>query len=102
MLEVPISANPAQIVKIVLAEQDCQITLQQKQQGLFADVSVDGVDVSFSALARDGVSIVPNNYAGFAGVLMFVDTMGNSDPSYEGLGTRYRLVYLTDAEYAVI
>jgi len=31
-----------------------------------------------------------------------VDTQGNNDPEYTGLGTRYVLVYLTEAEYGLI
>ena len=41
-------------------------------------------------------------YTGFIGNLLFIDTQGNSDPSYDGLGSRFSLVYLTAEEYALI
>jgi hypothetical protein len=39
---------------------------------------------------------------GFIGNLLFVDTQGSSDPTYDGLGSRFSLVYLTAEEYALI
>jgi hypothetical protein len=34
--------------------------------------------------------------------LLFIDSQGSADPSYDGLGDRFALVYLTAEEYALI
>ena len=53
------------------------------------------------ALALSGVFLVRNAYFGIIGDLMFVDTLGSSDPDWTGLGgtdARFPLVYLAPAD----
>ena len=69
---------------------------------MFVDINVNGADVVTGVIARDAVPLVCREYAGFSGNLVFIDTQGNSDPVYDGLGSRYSLVYLTAEEYALI
>lgn len=102
MLEVPITPVPAQIVRVVLADQNCQFFLYQKEQGMFFDANVNGIDISSGILAHDAVALIPQAYSGFKGNLMFVDSHGDSDPEYSGLGDRYSLIYLDDEEYALV
>ena len=99
MLTIPTQAVPSQQLQVVLANQNCQIAIYQKQQGLFVDLNVGGTDISTGVLALDAVPLTWN-YSGFAGNLVIVDTQGSDDPTYDGLGSRYQLVYLTAAEYA--
>lgn len=99
MLEIPIQPTPSQVVKVVLSSQNFQILLQQKDQGIFVDINVNGTDVSTGTVARDGVPLISQDYAGVAGNVLFVDTQGYSDPNYADLGTRYVLLYLTADEY---
>ena len=100
MQQIAIQTVPAQQLQIVLGGQNCQIAIAQKSTGIFVDVSANGVDISTTVLARDAIPLVPTTYLGFVGNLMFTDTQGTSDPTYDGLGTRYRLIYLSAAEYA--
>jgi hypothetical protein len=102
MQEIPLQAIPSQSSKVVLAAQNCQILVYQKPQGVFVDLNVDGVDIVAGVIARDAVPLVCREYAGFAGNLLFIDTQGSSDPSYDGLGSRFNLVYLTAEEYALL
>ncbi len=102
MQEIPIQPVPSQITKVVLGAQNCQILIYQKPQGMFVDINVNGADVVTGVIARDAVPLVCREYAGFSGNLVFIDTQGNGDPVYEGLGSRYSLVYLTAEEYALI
>jgi hypothetical protein len=102
MQTVPIQPVPSQSTKVVLGGQNCQILIYQKSQGIFVDVNADGVDIVTAVIARDAVPIVCREYAGFEGNLLFIDTQGNDDPFYEGLGSRWTLVYLTAAEYALL
>lgn len=102
MQTVPLQPVPAQVSKVVLGGQNCQINIYQKPQGVFVDISADGVDVAVATIARDIDPLVSRTYTGFIGNLLFIDTQGNSDPGYTGFGSRFSLVYLTADEYALI
>ena len=102
MQAIPLQPVASQSVKVVLGGQNCQILVYQKPQGVFVDVAVNGADVAVATIARDAVPLVCREYAGFAGNLLFIDSQGSDDPSYEGLGDRWTLVYLTAEEYAII
>ena len=102
MQTVPLQPVPSQSTKVVLGGQNCQILVYQKPQGVFVDINADGVDISVGTIARDAVPLISREYAGFIGNLIFIDTQGSDDPSYEGLGDRFALVYLTAEEYALI
>jgi hypothetical protein len=102
MQSVPLQPVPSQSTKVVLGGQNCQILVYQKPQGVFVDINADGVDISVGTIARDAVPLISREYTGFIGNLIFIDTQGSDDPSYEGLGDRWTLVYLTAEEYALI
>ncbi len=102
MQTVPLQPVPAQVSKVVLGGQNCQINVYQKPQGIFVDITSDDVAIIAGTIARDIAPLVSRTYAGFIGNLLFIDTQGNSDPSYDGLGSRFSLVYLTAEEYALI
>jgi hypothetical protein len=102
MQTVPLQPVPSQSTKIVLGGQNCQILIYQKPQGCFVDINADGVDIVVGIIARDAVPLVCREYTGFVGNLLFIDTQGSDDPSYESLGARWSLVYLTADEYALI
>ena len=94
MLQIPLQPVPSQIIKTSLNGQNVQLAIYQKTQGLFVNVNSGGVDIVCAVLAHDGVSLVCRKYMGFAGDLIFVDTQGKSDPTFDGLGSRYQLIYL--------
>ena len=93
MLQIPLQPIPSQFVKVVLGGQNFQILLQQKEQGLFVDVNVNGVDIVTSVIARDNDDILCRKYVGVAGSLRFLDLQGSTDPFYTGLNSRYVLIY---------
>jgi hypothetical protein len=99
MQQISLQPMPSQQLQIVLGGQNCQIAIYQKTTGLYVDLNLNGVDISTAVLARDVVPLVPTTYLGFVGNLVFTDTQGYSDPTYDGLGGRYQLVYLTEPEY---
>ena len=101
MLQIPLQAVPSQQLQVVLAGQNVQIAIYQKQaQGLFVDINVNGLDIVTAVIAEDCNPLNPRGYEPFVGNLLFTDTQGSSDPDYTGLGARFQLVYLTAAEYA--
>ncbi|MFP3187361.1 MAG: hypothetical protein RXR52_41425 [Paraburkholderia sp.] len=94
MLIVPIPAKPAPKLSALLAGQNCQINVYQKTTGLYLDLAINNVPIKSGIVCRDRVRLIRHPYLGFVGDLMFADTQGTSDPTYDGLGARYLLVYL--------
>ncbi len=99
-VQVPLQPVPAQQLQIVLGGQNVQIAVYLRGSNLFVDVNSGGADISIGVLALNLVPLVPTVYFGFAGNLVFVDTQGDSDPTYNGLGSRYQLLYISAADYA--
>ena len=91
---IPIQPKPSQVTSIVLANQNCQISLYSKSTGIFFDLIVNDVTILSARMVRNAVPLVRQKYLGFVGDLVVIDTQGKSDPEYTGLGTRYLLYYL--------
>lgn len=90
----PIQPVPSQTFQATLGAQNCQITLQQMSTGLFASLSINGTPIISGKYCNDRVNLIRQAYLGFKGWLYFVDTAGKQgDPNYQGLGSRYLLVY---------
>lgn len=100
MQSIALQPVPSQQLQVLLGGQNCQISVYLLGETLFVDVISNGSVISLAVRARDVVPLVPTTYLGFVGNLVFTDTQGTSDPTFEGLGSRYQLVYLTAAEYA--
>lgn len=62
-------------------------------QGCFLDLYLNDSLLIGGVLVMDRNLIVRNSYLGFVGDLAMMDTLGSSDPTIDGLGTRYLLVY---------
>ena len=92
-LVVPLVVTPAQTLSITLAGQQVRLNVSQKTFGMFVDVFLNGALIIGGVWARNMTQIVRGVYLGFAGDLYFFDTQGVSDPSYDGLGSRYVLLY---------
>ena len=91
----PLSAVPSQTFSVQLSNQNCLINLYQKNTGLYFDLFINNNPVIQSMLCLNEVGLVRESYLGFVGQLVFVDTQGSSDPTYDGLGSRYLLTYWT-------
>jgi hypothetical protein len=91
---IPLAAIPNQQLTILLAGQNCQINVYQKNYGLFLDLLLNNAPLIVGALCLDRNRLVRDAYFGFAGDLAFIDNHGTSDPNYTGLGARFSLAYL--------
>ncbi|KWE25721.1 phage baseplate plug protein [Burkholderia territorii] len=100
MLILPITAKPAQNFSVLLAGQNCQISVYQKTTGMYLDLSVNNAPIKSGIACRDRVLLIRHAYLGFVGDLTFFDTQGVADPEYAGLGTRWQLVYLEAGDFA--
>ena len=95
MLLIPLQPKPNQTLGIMLGGQPCEINIFQKSTGLFASLFVQNKPIVTTRLVRHGVGIVRQSYLGFGGDLVMIDTQGENDPNYLGLGTRWQLYYVT-------
>jgi hypothetical protein len=101
MLQVPLSAVPTQTVDVILDGQACQLSLRQNGANMYLDLIADGRDIVLTRICRNRqLLLLDAQYRGFRGELFFLDTQGELDPSYLGLGPngRYVLVYLFEDE----
>ena len=60
---------------------------------LYCDLSIDGTAIFTGVACLNLVPLNARTYIGLAGNLGFLDTQGTSDPTWDGLGTRYVLCY---------
>lgn len=102
MMIVPLLAVPSQKVKTVLANSVVDLAIYQVRYGMFMDVTVNGAFEIGGVACQDRNRIIRSAYlnvrVGFSGDFAFLDTEGTSDPTYDGLGTRFQLFYVTQAE----
>lgn len=98
MLLVPLQPIPDQLVTVTLNNQVCSINVYQLSTGMFLDLYVANVLLVGGVICQNINRIVRNDYIGFIGDLIFVDTAGSTDPVYTGLGSRYQLAYLDTAD----
>lgn len=95
---IPLAAIPAQQLTVTLGGQSCVISIYQKTTGLYFDLTVNGAPVVIGVLALNLTFIVREPYLGFIGDLAFNDTIGSDDPTYDGLGMRYVLLWYDASE----
>lgn len=98
MLIVPLQATPNQTLSVILANQNCRITVYQRFFGLYFDLISNGAAVRAGVSCLNGNKLVRYQYLGFTGDFLFFDTQGKTDPVYTGLGARYQLAYLEAAD----
>lgn len=104
MLVIPLQAVPSQKVKTVLDDLIMNIWVYQLRTGMFINVYMQDEMMIGGVICQNKNRIIRSEYInrqfGFSGDFMFVDTQGDVDPIYQGLGTdgRFQLVYLTADE----
>jgi hypothetical protein len=76
----------------------CQLTLKTRWFGLFMDVSVKDSPIVQGVICQNWNRIIRSAYLGFEGDLAFWDTHGSSDPTFDGLGSRYLLFHLEKSD----
>lgn len=93
-----ISDAPSQTFDCQLNGQYTNINIYQKSTGLYCDVYVNDALVIGGVICENLNKIVRNSYLGFSGDLFFLDTEGDDDPQYPGLGSRFLLYYILPGE----
>ena len=106
MLTIPLQNLPAQSFITILDEQNVEISLYQRYDRLYMDVTLDETQIAAGCICLDAVSII-QHATPFAGALMFIDTLGDEPPQWDGLGgdaPRWVLCYFdaTEADDALV
>lgn len=95
MIGVPTQPVASQTLQISLGGQSVQIALRQNGNAIYMDMSYNTIQVVNTRICRDRQRLLLDaQYHGFKGDFAFVDTQGESDPFYRGLGSRFVLYYI--------
>lgn len=104
---VPLQSIPSQNILTTLdGGQLVMLKLYTRRYGMFMDIYVNDVLEIGAVICQNLNRIIRSKYLNravdFSGDFLFKDLQGNSDPVYTGLGTRYQLFYVTDAELNIL
>lgn len=94
MRTIPLQPVRSQSISVELAGQRCTIRLIQRESFLYMDLTVNGEVVMQGVPCLFANRMVRYSYLGFTGDLVFMDNSGQSDPSYDGLGSRFPFYYM--------
>lgn len=95
---IEIEAIPAQTFQVILDGQECTIKLFQRLGRLYLDLTVGTTVICQGAICQYSTDIVQSKSHAFDGELRFYDTQGYSAPTWDGIGTRYALLYFSEGE----
>jgi hypothetical protein len=99
MLAIPLAPVPSQTLAVILDGQSCNISVYSETTGIYFDLSLGSTVIKTAVVMRDGARLLQDTqYTAFVGDFVMVDTQGELDPVYTGLGTRWQLVYLEAAD----
>lgn len=90
---IPLQPAKSQVVTVQLSGQSCRIKVHHRTFGMYVDLYVNDALIIGGVLALNLNKIVRSKYLGFKGDLYFQDTQGRDDPQWQGLGSRFMLLY---------
>jgi hypothetical protein len=100
MRVIPIKPVPNQNFTVVLDQDICKINIYVRGEHLYFDLTVGDLSITRSTICLNIVPLVKQEYLGFTGNFIFVDMHGKTDPVYQELGIRYKLIYFNGEESA--
>ena len=102
MTELPVTPEPNQEFMIILDGQSCTVNIYQLYGRVYLDLFKDSYPVQTGVRLQPMAPSITRACSGFKGNIRVIDTLSTpdtqSDPYYEGLGTRFRVFYLSDDE----
>ncbi len=96
IIEIPARPIPAYSFQTILNGQACSLRLVWRNDTLYCDLMVDNAYIWQGRIVHDRTPIKNFRVTPFVGNFVFVDYEGTNDPQYSGLGSRYRMFYITD------
>lgn len=103
MLLIPLKPVPNQTTTTMLNGQVVRIAIRQLVtsqgvKGVYLTAWLDNEVIQSTILCVDRARMMDSNYDGFVGGFMFMDSQGNENPDYTGIGSRWNLYYLEAGE----
>lgn len=98
MRNISIEPLKSQSISVELGGQRCTIRLIQRESFLYMDLSFNGSPIMQGIPCLYGNRMVRYSYLGFAGDLVFLDSEGQKDPEFTGLGGRFILYYIEESD----
>ena len=98
MVEIPLQPIPAQEVQVILGGQNCTLSVYWRWGKLYADLLVDSEPIFTGAVCQNLQWVNQSPSPVFSGGLIFVDSLGREAPRWDGLGSRWSLLYLDSEE----
>ena len=95
ILEIPVTAIPNQRFSVTLNGQSCTIELRQIGPALMISLWVDDAVAYQNSICGTKCKLGQFNNAVLSGALFFIDTLGETDPEFTGLGERYKFYYVS-------
>lgn len=95
MIKVPVAPSASQTMSVVVGGQACEIALRQNGANIYFDLRANGEYIVRTRIVRNKqLLLLDAKYRKFNGDFIFIDTLGDTQPEYSGLGTRYLLYYV--------
>ncbi|GEM17858.1 phage baseplate plug family protein [Gluconobacter oxydans] len=94
-VQIPLNATASQTLNVILNQQLVRLDVYQRSTGLYMDVWLIDTQIVAGAICQNLNPVVHADYLGLGGDFVFVDTQGSADPTYDGLGARYVLTFVT-------
>lgn len=97
---IPLQTLPAQSFITILDEQNVEISVYQRFDRLYMDISLDDAPIATGCICLNNQPVIQQSTP-FIGQLVFIDTLGDTAPQWDGIGgdeARYQLLYLTPLE----
>ena len=93
MYEIALEPIPYQTLSFELENKSVTVSLRQLGTSLYASLWVDTEPIFLNLRAVNGGKICHFPSSEIETDLRIIDTIGDEDPRFDGLGTRWRLVY---------
>ena len=95
--QIPLRAVPAQTVQVTLAGQPVTLYLRQLGDRQYLSASWAGQVLCDTVLMVNRSAILRAPYTGFIGDIAVNDTQGDDAPDYTGWGSRWQLLFNSEA-----
>lgn len=93
MGKIPLTQEPSQEFQITLDNQNCTISIYQKDESVYMDLYVGENPIFLGVSCLDRVGIKGYDFMSLKGQLWFEDMNGTTNPDYKEFNTRYILYY---------
>lgn len=94
MLKIPLKQIPSQKTRVVLAGQNCTLSIYYRFGSVYMDLYVGNNLVEQGAVCRNRASIIRVSNSYFSGSLHFLDLLADNDPDYHLFNVRYILLFV--------